>query len=236
MVELIDTNVLLGRLPRQDVGHDGSPQALLDTMDRCGIAKALVGNVASWLHDPETGNRELLDLVHDQPRLSPVWVALPDTTNETPNVVERATQAGVQAIRLYPLDHGFALDGKDIAHTIAQAAAAGLTIYTSLAQTSWPAIESLARQHEELELVVQDLGYRTLRQAAGVLQRTSNVKVDTAYLAGHGALEWLAATYGPHRVVFGTGYPARDPGEAVTRLLWSELDDATVETIGRAAA
>lgn len=236
MVELVDTNVLLGRLPRQDVGHDGSPRALLATMDRCGIAKAIVGNVAAWLHDPETGNQELLEQLHDQPRLSPVWVALPDTTNETPDLVERAEQAGVRAIRLYPLDHGFALDGKDIAHTIAQAAAAGMTILTSLAQTSWPAVESLATRHEDLELVVQDIGYRTLRQAAGVLTRTSNVKVDTAYLAGHGALEWLATTYGPERVVFGSGYPARDPGEAVTRLLWSELDDATVQTIGRAAA
>jgi predicted TIM-barrel fold metal-dependent hydrolase len=236
VAELVDANVLLGRIPRQDLGHDGSPRALLDSMDRCGIAEARVGNVASWLHDPETGNRELLELIAGQDRLSPVWVALPDTTHETPRIVERAAAQGVAAIRLYPLDHGFALDGRDIAPTIAEAQAAGLAIYTSLAQTSWPAVENVAQNHPALELVVQDLGYRTLRQAAGVLTRTPNVKVDTSYLAGHGALEWLVTTFGAHRVVFGTGYPGRDPGEAVTRLLWSELDDATVQTIARAAA
>jgi predicted TIM-barrel fold metal-dependent hydrolase len=32
--------------------------------------------------------------------------------------------------------------------------------------------------------------------------------------------------------LFGTAYPDHDPAEAVTRLLWSELDDDAVTAIG----
>jgi hypothetical protein len=33
-------------------------------------------------------------------------------------------------------------------------------------------------------------------------------------------------------MLFGTGTPRRDPADAVTRLLWSELDDQAVRAIG----
>jgi predicted TIM-barrel fold metal-dependent hydrolase len=45
-------------------------------------------------------------------------------------------------------------------------------------------------------------------------------------------MEWLCDRFGPQRLVFGTGAPRRDPAEAVTRLFWSDVDDAAVARIG----
>ncbi|GAA3569121.1 hypothetical protein GCM10022419_057430 [Nonomuraea rosea] len=231
---LIDADAMLGRHPRRDVGT-GSITEALDRMDRFGIAEAVVSHTQSWLHDPATGNRELLGLVAGRPRLRPCWVMLPSTCGETGTPAEFVTAAlasGVCAVRAYPADHGYDLAGRDCAAMLAAIAEAGLPLLVDAAQTGWPAVESVATAHPELRVVVGALGYRQLRQVAGVLSRTGNVYVGLANLSSHCGLEWLVERYGARRLVFGTGAPVRDPAEAVTRLLWAELDDGVVATIG----
>jgi predicted TIM-barrel fold metal-dependent hydrolase len=58
------------------------------------------------------------------------------------------------------------------------------------------------------------------------------VHLDLSYLGSHLGLEWLVDRFGAGRLLFGTGAPVRDPADAVTRLLWSELPDADVAAIG----
>lgn len=231
---LIDADAMLGRHPRRDVG-EGTVAEALARMDRFGIAEAVVSHTLSWLHDPGTGNRRLLDLVEGEPRLRPCWVLLPDTCGETGSpgaFVAAATGAGVAAVRAYPADHGYDLAGRDAAPTLHALEEAALPLLLDAAQLGWSSIEAIAGAHPGLPVVVGGLGYRVLRQAAGVLARTANVHVGLANLSSHRGLEWLVERYGTHRVVFGTGTPARDPAEAVTRLLWSELDDDAVAAIG----
>ncbi|MEV1168914.1 amidohydrolase family protein [Nonomuraea sp. NPDC049784] len=231
---LIDADAMLGRYPRREAGT-GSITEALDRMDRFGIAEAVVSHTLSWLHDPATGNRELLRLVAGRPRLRPCWVMLPDTCGETgtpDEFVTAALEGGVCAVRAYPADHGYELAGGDCAAMLAAIAEAGLPLLVDAAQTSWPAVESVSIAHPELKVVVGALGYRQLRQAGGVLSRTGNVYLGLANLSSHCGLEWLVERYGVRRLVFGTGAPLRDPAEAVTRLLWAELDDDAVATIG----
>ncbi|WP_433511864.1 amidohydrolase family protein [Nonomuraea sp. CA-143628] len=231
---LIDADAMLGRYPRRDVGT-GSITEAMARMDRFGIAEAMVSHTLSWLHDPATGNRELLGLVAGEPRLHPCWVMLPDTCGETGTAAEfvaAALDGGVRAVRAYPADHGYDLAGRDAAAMLAAIAEAGLPLLVDAPQLGWPALESVAARHPGLPVVVGGLGYRVLRQAAGVLARTDNVYIGLANLSSHCGLEWLVERYGAGRVVFGTGAPLRDPAEAVTRLMWAELDDDAVATIG----
>ncbi|MEV4172628.1 amidohydrolase family protein [Nonomuraea sp. NPDC049709] len=231
---LIDADAMLGRHPRRDTGP-GTVTRALAGMDRFGIAEAVVSHTLSWLHDPGTGNRELLGLVANEPRLHPCWVMLPDTCGETgtpAQFVAAALDGGVRAVRAYPADHGYDLVGKDAAPMLDAIAEAGLPLLVDAPQIGWAAAEAIAAAHPSLPIVVGSLGYRLLRQAAGVLSRTGNVHLGLANLSSHRGLEWLAERYGAYRLVFGTGAPLRDPAEAVTRLLWAELDDEAVAAIG----
>ncbi len=235
-MELIDADALLGRHPRVDVGP-GTPRQLLSRMDTVGIAAAVVGHTASWLHDPAAGNELVLELVADEPRLSPAWVMLPPHSGETGPVgkfVAAALERGVAAVRLYPADHGYDLAGGDCASMLGALAEAGLPVLLNAGQADWATVETVSTAHPDLSIVVGQVGYRTLRAMAGVLSRTDNVFVGLANLASHCGLEWLVARFGARRLVFGTGALERDPAEAVTRLLWSELDDAAVVAIGAA--
>lgn len=232
---LFDANVLLGRHPRTSAGADDAAD-LLRCLDRVGIAEALVGHSASWLHDPATGNRQLTDLLAAEPgRLHACWVVLPGGTGELgepDELVVEALTAGVAAVRAYPADHGWSLTTPDAAALLRALAAGGLPLLVDVEQTSWTDVTECAAAHPELRIVVSQTGYRALRRIAGVLAGTGNVWIETSTLATHQGLEWLVDRFGADRLVFGSGATARDPAEAVTRLLLSELDSAAVEAVG----
>jgi predicted TIM-barrel fold metal-dependent hydrolase len=234
---LFDVNCRLGRLPWGEI-EGGSIDALLARMDRFGVARALVSHTLSWRHDPVVGNRcvvrDLGQQNHDG-RLRACWVALPDSCAEISppeTFVRDAIGNGVGAVRVYPADHGFDLDGPDFAGYAEACAGAGLPLVVDLAETTWAALDAVARDHPDLAVIGCEVGYRVLRRAAGVLERRPNVYLDLSDLSTHEGLEWLCARFGPDRLVFGTGAPRRDAAEAVTRLLWSDLDDAAVARIG----
>ncbi|NUR85890.1 MAG: amidohydrolase family protein [Nonomuraea sp.] len=230
---LVDADAMLGRHPRRDVGG-GTVEELLSALDRVGIAEAVAGSMTAWLHDPQRGNAQLLELLKDQPRLHPCWVMLPDSCGELgEDFAEEAVAKGVRAVRAFPRDHGYPLGGAEAGAVLRSLAAAGLPLLVDAPQVDWPTVESVAGAHPGLRIVVGAIGYRMLRQIAGVLDRHANVYLGTADLSSHCGLEWLVSRYGARRIVFGTGQPYRDPAEAVTRLLWSELGDAEVAAIGR---
>ncbi|HEX3650469.1 MAG TPA: amidohydrolase family protein [Pseudonocardiaceae bacterium] len=237
MTALFDVNCQLGRLPWGEI-QIGSVDALLAAMDRFGVERALVSHTLSWRHDPASGNqhvvRELREHGHGG-RLRACWVALPESCAELSppdRFAREAIAAGVAAVRVYPGDHGFDLDDPDFAGYAAACAEAGLPLVVDLGETSWAAVDALARDHPELAVVVCEIGYRVLRRAAAVLERRPNVHIDLSDLSTHEGMEWLCARFGPDRLVFGTGAPRRDAAEAVTRLFWSDLDDAAVARIG----
>lgn len=235
-IELLDINATLGRFPRAATGP-GTPADLLPGMDRVGIAGAVVSDILAWLHQPAAGNRRVLELVADQPRLLPAWVMLPDSCGELdpPKVFAQTARAsGVVAVRAYPTDHGYDLDGADAAPVLDALADAELPLLVDAGQTTWPAIERIATARAGWPVIVGQIGYRSLRRVAGVMSRADNVYLDLSYLASHCGLEWLVERFGTSRVLFGTGQPVRDPAEAVTRLLWSELPDAALPEIGAA--
>lgn len=233
-IQLLDVSASLGRHPAHDVGS-GTPAALLNELDRYGIAEAVVAHSLATHHHPADGNAEVLAQTADQPRLHSCWTVLPSTCGELPDgpsLVSGAIANGVVMLNARPHAHGFALDGPDLASLLAAAAEHQLPMRIDIAETDWPALEAVAQAHPDLWLILTNVGYRELRSLCGFLDRHARVLLSTENLSGHLALEYLVERFGAHRVVFGTGHPVRDPGEAVVRLLWSELDDADVRAIG----
>src|SRR5262249_21371978 len=159
------------------------------------------------------GNRQLLDLIADEPRLRPCWVMLPDSCGEIGRPDEfaaAATIAGVQAIRAYPHDHGYDLAGPDAAPVLDAITATGHLLLVDAPQTTWPQVEAVATARPTLPVVVCKPGYRSLRRIAGILDRTANVHIGLSNFSSHCGVEWLAERFGAHRLLFGTGSPEHD--------------------------
>ncbi|WP_205857451.1 amidohydrolase family protein [Phytoactinopolyspora endophytica] len=233
-LKLLDVAASLGRHPAHDVG-DGTTGTLISALDRYGIAEAVVAHTLATHHEPAAGNAQVLADVAGQARLWACWTVLPPTCGELPDgpeLVARARASGVGLLTARPSSHGFDLAGPDMAPLLDSAAETGLPFLIDAAETDWRTVEAVTAAHPDLWMVLSDVGYRELRRLCGMLERHARVLLCTANLSGHLALEFLVERFGPHRLVFGTGQPVRDPGEAVLRLLWSELDDADVRAIG----
>ena len=204
---LVDATALLGRQPQSAVGV-ATPDELLRWLDQVGIAEAVAGHLASWLHDPAAGNRRLTGLLAGQPRLRACWVVLPGGTGEVgapADFVASARAAGVAAVRAYPADHGWSLTAPDGARVLDALATGGLPLFVDAEQASWDEITACAAAHPALRLLVCRPGYRVLRRIAGLLEACDNVWIETSTLATHQGLEWLAARFGAGRLVFGSG-------------------------------
>ena len=231
---LVDIDAMIGPHQRLDV-TTGTVDYFLSVMDRFGIAEAVVGHMHAWLHDPMPGNLRLMEMIAAQPRLRPCWVLLPDTCGEIPppdDFARQAIDAGVVAVRACPQDHGYDLEGLDVAPVLDAVAEAGLPLLIDAEQTSLSAVEAVAKARPRWSVVVCRTRYRLLRRLAGVLARTDNVLIDLANMSSYNGLEWLVGRFGARRLLFGTGIPHYDPADVVTRLLWSELDDEAVAAIG----
>jgi hypothetical protein len=75
-LELFDSCVTLGRFSAENC--ISSVEQLLSIMDRYVIKEALVQDYhARTVYPLENGNRRLLDMIRNQPRLHPVWVLEP---------------------------------------------------------------------------------------------------------------------------------------------------------------
>lgn len=234
MIPLFDANAMIGKFPTGELAY-ASVEGLRATLDRLGIARALVYHSLAWHHDPATGNRLLLEELGGDRRFVPCWVMLPTTTGEigdAADFVAALDRHGVGAVRAFPRDHNYALAGPDCAPLLARLAARRTPLLIDYEQSSWAEIEAVAAAHPDLPVLVCRVGYRSLRAIAGLLERRANAHLDLAYFGTHQGLEWLVARFGPGRVCFGTGMPFTDPGGAVARLCYADLDGTVAAQIG----
>lgn len=236
--ELIDVDAYLGPHPRLELGA-GDPDQLLGSMRRTGIGTALVTHHRAVWYDAGEGNALASAACAAHPNLLACWVLLPDACGELPEptgYVAAAREVGVVAFRASPTENGYDLCAPECAAILEALAAAGLPLLVDADQLGWAEIDRLARANPQLTITVCRVGYRTLRVVVGVLERRANVVLDLANLSAHGGIAWLCARLGSTRLLFGTASPVRDPAEAVTNLLWSELSDDDVHNIASANA
>jgi hypothetical protein len=233
-LQLFDAHCVIGPMPWGEPGF-ADAAALLRHMDAFGIGEALVSHSGAWRHEPMSGNRELVAETWGHPRLRPCWVALPGTCGEVPSATDftsEAEQARVSAFRAYPREHGFDLDGPDFRPYAAAFAARGTPLILDAQGSGWAAVDALLEAHPALVVILTGTGYRALRRVAGLLHRHPGLRLDLSDVTSHEGFDWVCHEFGAERVVFGTGAPLRDAGEAIARLLWSDVSEDDVRRVG----
>lgn len=218
----VDVNVTIGPWPTDD-HEQWSTGDVSAHCDRFGLASALVRHTVAIRYDPAEGNRRLRDELSGStdPRLLPAYVLGPLDSGEhgAPAALpDRLAAERVRAVWLYPRSHGWSLVGPEARTLIAALRRAALPVLIELDEVEWSDVDAFAAAAPDLDLVLCGVGYRTLRQLVTVLDRRPSVHVDLSYLASQDGLELLAGRFGPARLVYGSGAPARDP--AAPAYLW----------------
>jgi predicted TIM-barrel fold metal-dependent hydrolase len=230
--ELFDANVLLGPQGQRPPGAPEDVPALLATMDAYGIVRGLVTHTIAKGHDPVTGNARLMAEGRGQDRLAACWVVLPAATGEVPPEPEQVDQllkSGARAARLCPVAHRLSLESWEVDRLLGALAERHVPLLLDFDNRHWSEprpwrfIEGCCRTYPRLPVVLLREAQANFRTLFALMDRCSNLIVETSYLQGHDAINLMVERWGAGRLVFGTGMPVYDPGMPIAGLTYAGL-------------
>jgi len=232
---LTDVNAFLGRYPfRRAPG--GSPQALLEGMDRTGIDQAWVSNLSAiFWRDPTEGNSVVYSAAEYQSRFRPVPAIHPGLPNWTA-VLQEAVDRKAPCLRSDPTWYALDPAGAEMRALAAACGEAGKPLLLAVrledarqrhpndraAELPPAAVRALLRADQRARLLVTHADRDFIEQVhfGSTPEEAGRVLWDICWIWGppEDHLELMLKTVGLERFTFGTALPLRLPENATAKL------------------
>ena len=241
-ISLFDCNVSLGRsAQRQPLAFIDLP-GLRATMVSHGIDRVLVYPMAAVRGDILAANRRLLAEIEGEPEIEPCWILLPSSTLEMGDpkeVVHEFSSSGVRCGRIFPRTHNYQVRLRVLDGLLRQMSDRRIPVFIdfdivhwSERYIDWDGIDEICTEFPALPVILVRPGLMMERDLYALLEKHSNLYLETSYYFGHQGLRALAKRFGAQRMIFGSGMPTYAPGAAIATLTYSGLSRADQEMIG----
>lgn len=225
----VDACVLWGRDSR--TGVEATPDGIRAALLPWGTERACVASMEAILYDADSGNAATLALARRDPFFLPVAVLNP----RDPDAAARAAPAreeGFVFARLFPDEHGYAVDGPACLELLDACDAAGIAVMLSLsAAGAAPAARALAGRKGRY--ILTGIRYVVQTECLVLARANPSILVETSMLNTPDGIAVFAGELGSGRLVFGSGFPALAPGCTHQVLQESGLPEADVARIVR---
>ena len=234
MMEFFDCNCAYGVAMKPPLIPALTPHEVLEEMDLCGIARALVRNMATSEQTPQVGNRLTSEQLAGQERLVPTWAILPPHTGElgtTDEFLAAMPEAGVRSLWAFPSDHRYLLNRTTFGELFEVLAAEEIPLFLPRAQGSggldcYATADALLQDFPGLYLIIVGHGsWGEDRYFRPLMERFPNFGVDTSRYELDGGIAEIVKKYGPHRLYFGTAFPNTPMGGPMLTLLHAEITE-----------
>ena len=232
MLDFFDINVNIG-VSRVPFPHSFSDiEGLKIAMERYGIKKALVYHCAAREDDINLGNMLLLDELHGNDNLYPVWLVMPHHTGEFSKPGDLLTQmkdAGVKAVRMFPLYkyHRFSIAKRNCYELFSALEDSRVPVFlefdTDIAD--WDSIDDTCVRHPDLNLILCGLDYGVDRNLYPLLSQHKNIYLETYRYKTHYGIEEICLKFGAERLVFGSGMPLFSGAAAVSMINYAHISE-----------
>lgn len=207
---------------------------ILSKFDRYGIDSALIRYeyAATGIH--RVGNTELIEQIKSEPRLSPVWVAVPHYTGEFPHpdaLVQLMKDNGVRALTLqagswtvgeWTCGELFRMMEK---HKIP------LLLPFGKLSNGFTSLYEILCNHRDLRIILTAFGYSYLRDLYPLLEMFPNLYLCTSTLKTQMGIEEIAEKFGAGRLIFGSGMPGLSGAASVALITYAKLNSAQKQMI-----
>jgi len=232
-----DACCVLGRSLRTGEDSPCTRAALLEAMDHFGIHEALVLDSMSAGTNPMAGNRRILDVTRDEPRLHPAWALLLPSSREFPDpecIVRQMREAGVGAAWLFYKHFMLPLDDWATDELLAPLAEARVPLFLSpdsnmegySDRTHWSEVVALCNRHPCLPVIVSENRiYRSQRALYEALNACPNLHLDLSSVWLHHRIEFICREWGADRLVWASHLPERTPGTPLMQLNYSDISE-----------
>ena len=229
----IDVNAAVG--PAHGRAGGATPEALSSERRSHGVRLSLVHHRSAVMADPDLGNREMLDIVAQDPGLVPVGVLLPDRTDR---LERRAAELGPRVAAFWLEGRATPTGATEAATTIARAAArTGRPLFVRIGGWGDASAIGAATQHLGVPVVLVGAHYDHAVDDIAAAKRYPHLHLETSSLAHLGAISTVVRAIGAERLLWGTGAPLRATQSSLNAVLQASIpDDAKRAILGGNAA
>jgi hypothetical protein len=226
---------MIGRraVPRPE--NNLTPEQIIHQLQYAGVDEALVVHSFSKEYDPLVGNEKISDICAQHPNLHACYAVLPHYTGEMPTgggLLKYLQNGNAQAVRMYPLDHGYVFGETWCGALFSTFEEAGIPVFVDFEQTNWTEIDAVLQLHKRLRLVVVRPTYRINRWIFPLLEKHQTLRFEISFYDAHFGIETITERFGSERMLFGTAFPEYDPGAMISLVQYSKISELDKEKIG----
>ena len=224
---------------------DGTAAGLMQKMEECGVARAVICNIATNDRQTANVNRFAIETRAAYPRLCPLGSVNPMSSPDfIAGQLAALHEAGIPGIKIHPDYMGVELDDPRFDGIFEQCEALGMFVIT---HAGWDFVspdrihagpertENVLKRHPKLTLVAAHFGGN--RQWDEVEQRLigRNVWLDVSLTAmfalDPAQFRRMLLAHDPERLLFGSDLPWADPAETLRKLESLALPAALMDQI-----
>ena len=164
------------------------------------------------------------------------WAIYPNQAHEFPPPEEFLLQMRanrIRALRTFPGNHHFLCNRISMGSWLGLMLAYRIPLFLSLAYgSSWQSIYDLLAECPELRLVICDHGcWGEDRYFRPLIERYPHVYIDTSRYLQDGGIEAMVRSYGPGRILFGSGFPEAYFGTMMLTLKHAEISEEAKQAV-----
>lgn len=231
--EFFDCNLQVGRFGNPIPETLFTTPQLMERLNTAGIRRALAfHSLGKELH-PVEGNAKIAEEIGGH-EITPSWVAMPHHTGDMPKPAEFVTlmrAAGAKAVRLFPNIHSYSLSEWCSGQMFSEFEASHVPVLVECDQANYEMVASILAAHPDLRLTLVRTSYRGDRYLYPLFEKYDHLSIETSSYVVTGGVEAICERFGSSRLVFGTGMPFFEPGNAVSLITYAQISDKDKQAI-----
>jgi predicted TIM-barrel fold metal-dependent hydrolase len=145
--------------------------------------------------------------------------------------VSQMKAAGAKAVRLFPNLHSYSLSDWCAGEMLDAFEASRVPVFIETGQANYEVIASVLKSHPKLRLTVVQTSYRGDRYLYPLFEKCEQLSIESSSYVVTGGIEGVCERFGASRVVFGTGMPFFEPGNAVALITYAQIPDKDKQAV-----
>ena len=229
-----DCNANIGKRGPKLKREPWRTEEVIASLERTGIAGAVV--YAAWSKDysPTYGNERLVEEIKKSDRLYGCYTIMPGYCGIflTPEEMIADFRAkGMVAAKMFPASHYYNADEITMGAYYTALEEAKIPLFVDYAEIDLRDLKDILANHPSLNIVLQNMSWAFFLKVLPYLKKYSNLHIELSNTQANRAVEILVRDIGVKQILFGTGLPKMSPGAARAFIDYAMLSDEEKQMI-----
>jgi len=224
-----DSNVCIGKRGLKDRREIWKSEDILASMDRAGIAGALVYSGLARDYAPAYGNEHLCEELAKYDRFYGCYVIAPGYTGsflKPDEFVSDMKNKNMVAAKMFPQTHIFSPCEDVMGEYYSALEENGIPLLIDKLQIDWDELSAILSNHKGLNVLLQGATWSDFHNIAAYLKKYSNLYTDLSSMQANFAVEIIAKEFGAESVCMGSGLPLMCPGAARAFIDYAQISNS----------